>query len=212
MGGLGSGRYDRWDNKETTEDYLQIDIRKWHREGLLLPDTCFVRSWSRYGKPYSSIIVSVLSNQVVFIYQGTNRDGTKQDYNYSIRINYTPCNYGNARPWFICPAVGCGRRVAILYQGSIFSCRKCFRLTYKSQSEGINARATRRADKIREQLDWEPGIFNGIGLKPKGMHWRTFASLKAKHNILVRFVISDFIGRFGGASYLMDDIEAYISD
>ena len=23
-------------------------------------------------------------------------------------------------------------------------------------------------------MGWEPGILNGEGLKPKGMHWRTF--------------------------------------
>lgn len=43
-------------------------------------------------------------------------------------------------------------------------------------------RATRRADRLRERLGWEPGILNGTGDKPKGMHWRTSERLKASHN------------------------------
>ena len=33
MGGSGSGR--RWNSKETTSAYYQLDIRRWQREGLL---------------------------------------------------------------------------------------------------------------------------------------------------------------------------------
>jgi hypothetical protein len=40
----------------------------------------------------------------------------------------------------------------------------------------------RRADTIRRRLGWEPGILNGDGGKPKGMHWRTFERLKAEHD------------------------------
>ena len=36
---------------------------------------------------------------------------------------------------FICPAAGCGRRVAILYRGGIFACRHCYRLAYASSRE-----------------------------------------------------------------------------
>jgi hypothetical protein len=46
-------------------------------------------------------------------------------------------------------------------------------------------RTARQADKIRKKLGWEPGILNGRGWKkPKGMHWRTFERLTAKHNAL----------------------------
>ena len=100
-------------------------------------------------------------------------------------LDWTPCNLGGQRPWFRCPARGCGRRVAILYGGAIFACRHCYRLAYPSQRETADDRAARRADSIRERLGWEPGILNGPGLKPKGMHWRTFKRLKAEHDAFV---------------------------
>jgi hypothetical protein len=67
-----------------------------------------------------------------------------------------------------------GRRVAILYAGGIFACRCCYQLAYASSREDAGGRATRRADRLRARLGWEPGILNGEGGKPKWMRWRTF--------------------------------------
>jgi hypothetical protein len=80
------------------------------------------------------------------------------------------------------PAVGCRRRVAILYGGTIFACRRCQQLAYDSTREDAGDRATRRADSIRERLGWEPGILNGGGPKPKWMRWRTFRRLVDQHD------------------------------
>ena len=67
----------------------------------------------------------------------------------------------------------------------MFACRQCNRLAYRSQREADDDRATRRADKLRNRLGWEPGILNGNGWKPKGMHWRTFERLQASHDAYV---------------------------
>jgi hypothetical protein len=109
----------------------------------------------------------------------------------SVKCTWTPCNFGGRRAWFVCPAMGCGRRVAILYGGSIFACRHCYRLAYPSQRETDVDRAMRRADAIRRRLGWEPGILNGDGGKPKGMHWRTFERMKAEHDALVVEALAD---------------------
>ena len=40
--------------------------------------------------------------------------------------------------WFVCPLVGCGRRVGKLYLppgGRYYGCRHCYRLTYESAQE-----------------------------------------------------------------------------
>src|ERR1700730_10930955 len=79
-------------------------------------------------------------------------------------------------PFFLAPPA-CGRRVAILYGGGIFACRRCYRLAYASSRENAGGRATRRADRLRARLAWEPGILNGEGGKPKWMRWRTFERL-----------------------------------
>jgi hypothetical protein len=88
---------------------------------------------------------------------------------YAVRIVLTPCNLGGWRAWFVCPAVGCGQRVAILYGGSIFACRHCYQLAYTSAREDAGDRAARRADRLRARLAWKPGILNGRGGKPRWM-------------------------------------------
>jgi len=103
-----------------------------------------------------------------------------------VNLDWTNCKFGGRRPWFLCPATGCGKRVAILYDGVIFACRHCHQLAYASQRETGYDRMARRADRIRTKLGWEPGILNGKGLRPKGMHWKTFERLSAQHDALVQ--------------------------
>jgi len=100
----------------------------------------------------------------------------------------TACNLGGQRLWFRCPARGCGRRVAILYGGGIFACRHCYKLAYPSQREPSYGRARLRADRIRAKLGWKADILNGGGVKPKGMHWRTFMRLLAEYEANVEQV------------------------
>lgn len=58
-------------------------------------------------------------------------------------------------------------------------------------------RATRRAEKIREKLKWDPGVLNGDQWKPKGMHWRTFERLCDQHEGFVDVVWREARLRFG---------------
>jgi hypothetical protein len=102
-------------------------------------------------------------------------------------------------PWSICQAVGCGRRVAILYGCAIFACRRCYQLAYDASSrEDVGGRATRRADRLRARLDWEPGILNGGGEKPKWMRWRTFERLAAEHDQFVGRSMQAMMLKLGG--------------
>lgn len=43
--------------------------------------------------------------------------GDWQDESYPVGLDTTPCHLGGERSWFLCPARGCGKRVAILYGG-----------------------------------------------------------------------------------------------
>jgi hypothetical protein len=185
MGGIGSGQYSRYGASHTTDDYRLIDVRRWQRDGLLTPNKTFSWRWSRHGEEVASIRVSTEVNRVTLTYRHRNGGGDWKDKSYPVWLDWTPCNYGGQRAWFRCPASGCGRRVAILYSGSIFACRHCHQLAYQSQREQAHDRTTRRADKIRERLCWESGILNGNGQKPKGMHWRTFEQLTIKHDALL---------------------------
>ena len=99
------------------------------------------------------------------------------------QLAWTPCNFGGHRPWFICPAQGCGHRVAVLYGGrGIFACRHCYQLVYESQREQPHYRALRRAQAIRMKLGGSGSMAEPFPDKPKGMHWRTYERLRAEHD------------------------------
>jgi hypothetical protein len=179
MGGFGSGRRS---SKSCTDDMRALDVRRLHRDGFLRPGMRFGWQWTQRGEEVASINVAVDTDLVVLSYRQRQRGGQWQDMSYPVWLERTPCHFGGLRVWWRCPAVGCGRRVAILHGGAMFACRRCHQLAYRCQRETDDDRAARRADTIRRRLGWEPGILNGGGLKPKGMHWRTFERLQAMHD------------------------------
>ncbi|MEI8570803.1 hypothetical protein U737_17970 [Methylomonas sp. LW13] len=190
MGGFGSGRLS---DIKSTDYYRTIDIREWLPQRLIESAGCFTVSWFRNGKPNGKMNVRVEANQVRLSYSVRIDRGDWQYLNYSIGLQTTGCHFGGRRYWFSCPALGCGKRVAVLYMGDkYFACRKCCQLAYSSQRETLEDRAIRKVDKIREKLEWEPGFLNGRGLKPKGMHWKTFHRLWAEHDKFVGRAISGY--------------------
>jgi hypothetical protein len=78
--------------------------------------------------------------------------------------------------------------------------------SYKSQNESITDRACRRADKIRERLQWELGILNGNQLKPTGMHWQTFNRLSAQHNQFVTIAFEKQGWMFAQCGYTLESL------
>ena len=193
MGGIGSGRHWQFGTSETTDDYRSIDIRWLKQEGMLSRGRSSRITWSRHGAVVASIGIRAEPGRVVLTYKHQSYGSDWQDKSYPVHLETTPCHLGGERHWFLCPARGCGRRVAILYDGVIFACRRCYRLAYPSQREPFHDRATRRADRIRERLGWEPGILRGRGPKPKGMHWKTFERLVAEHDALVQVSFAGII-------------------
>ena len=196
MGGVGSGRHYRHGG-DCTDDYRRIDVRYWQREGLLQAGTSFSCSWSRNGETIADINVRTETDRVFFNYRHRRNGGEWKHEDYPVRLDWTACNYGGRRAWFLCPAVGCGRRVAILYGGAIFACRHCYRLAYRSQREAAHDREMRRADKIRERLGWMPGILNPSGGKPKGMRWQTYLRLMAEYDAAANASLAGSMQRLG---------------
>ncbi len=195
MGGIGSGR--RWHlyAKDTTSDYLSIDVRRWQRDGLLKPDQWFGWQWKSYGEVAASIQVYAKKDRVTLMYRYQRNGGDWKDESYPVYLDWTECHLGGKRPWFLCPASGCGQRVALLYLGGIFACRHCYQLAYQSQRAPPHERAAHRADRIREKLGWEPGIVNGKGWKPKGMHCTTFERLTKEHDNFVQYSMAELAAK-----------------
>jgi len=199
MGGMGSGKKFYLGAKNTTENYRSIDVRHWQRNGLLAPYQTFWLRWTRDSEVVASISVNTKPGRVILTYRHRKDSEDWSNKNYTVYLDWTLCNFGGKRPWFLCPAPRCSRRVATLYVGCIFACRHCYQLAYQSQRETYDDRAARRANKIREKLDWKPGILNEIGWKPKGMHWSTFEQLTAKHNAFVDVSIKGMAEFLGGS-------------
>jgi hypothetical protein len=194
MGGFGSGRRL---GKVCTDEMRALDVRKLQRQRLLTPGNSLTWSWSRNGDTYATINLLVGADRATLNYRQRERDGEWRPMNYPVRLAWTDCNFGGRRAWWLCPAAGCGRRVAVLFGGRIFACRHCHQLAYRSQRESDDDRAARRADTIRRRLDWEPGILNGSEWKPKGMHWLTFERLQARHDAYVNAALAGMMARLG---------------
>ena len=203
MGGYNSGRHG---GKRTTNDMHVLDIRHIQRAGRLKPGQSFNWQWSRRGEVIASINMRTDTDRVTLIYRTRNHGDEWQDMNYPVRLAWTGCNYGGQRAWWLCPAVGCGRRVAVLYGGKVYACRHCHKLAYSTQRQQADDRATSKADRIRKRLGWDAGILNGNGGKPKGMHWRTFVRLQAAHNAHVNQALAGMAAKLGVAMERLEGI------
>lgn len=205
MDGSGSGRRWHWGAKNITSEYRSIDVRCLQRDGLLEPGRSYGWQWSRNGETVGSINIRTEPDRITLNYRHRSAGDDWEDKTYPVYLDWTDCNLGGKRPWFLCPARNCSRRVAKLFGGEIFACRHCHQLAYPSQRETPDDRAARRAENIREKLDWEPGILNGEGCKPKGMHWKTFERLSARHDDLVQRSLLGMALRFNLPIGSVDD-------
>jgi hypothetical protein len=166
MGGSGSGR--RCYSKATTSNYHQLDVRDWHRHGWLGRPFFFCHWWK------VELAASTRSApDVVRLYH--RNDQARQSIPDRVRLEWTPCNYGGSRPWFLCP--GCGRRVAILYGAGSFACRHCRQLAYDSQNDSGWRRSINQARVARMKLGASANLTEPLPERPKGMHRRTYRRL-----------------------------------
>lgn len=121
-------------------------------------------------------------------YTVTPRDDDPTEYDYRIALEYTPCNFGGVRPWFRCPAAGCGDRVGKLHRppgADVFACRECHDLGYRtSRTSGDEMKqAELRYRRAYAKIDPggrrpHPNDYGPIPPeKPKGMHTSTYADL-----------------------------------
>ena len=206
MGGFSSGNHG---GKRCTSDLRELDVRRFARDGLLKPGYGFCWSWTSNGEKVASIgIRGVTLDTMRLQYNHQPIGGEKENKDYTVRLARTVCNLGGDRVWWHCPAAGCGRRVAVLYLGStgVFACRHCNRLAYRSQRETQGDRLIRKAGKLRARLGWVPGILNGEGGKPKGMHWRTYWQLAFEHHTIALQVMQGLSAKFAPMIARLDEI------
>jgi hypothetical protein len=168
-------------SRDMTSSYKQLDVRKWQRGGYLERGRVFSWQWSSNGEPMGFIHVQTQPDRATLSYRH-RRAGVEEwtSEEYPVTIEWTPCHFGGRRAWFLCPARGCGRRVAILYLGGIAACRHCYQLAYESQREAPHDRALTRTQAIRMKLGGSGSMADPFPTKPKRMHWRTYLSYLRK--------------------------------
>lgn len=163
----------RYGTKSTVENYRALDVRSLARDGVLQAGYVCQWFWSRDGEKVASIGIKSETHSIRLIY---NANGEPQDYR--VRLDWTACHYGGSRAWLICPAVGCGRRVAKLYGGAIFACRHCHQLNYASQQWSRADRANNSSWRLRRKMGWDLGWMDCPAEclpRPKGQHQKTHA-------------------------------------
>ena len=164
MGSPASG--NRRPSRQCTDELLAIDIRALSRAGAI-----------RLGTVFTLSSPSVIVAQGVFWHESTlglRSFGADVHLDHEIQITRTPCHLGGSRPWFLCPE--CDKRAAILYLAhNRPCCRACLNLVYRSSRESELERLRRALSKARTKIEWAPYAMGEIGVKPKNMHWRTYA-------------------------------------
>lgn len=196
MGGLGSGQWQV--GRNMTQDHRQLDVRQLQRGGFLENRQSLEWAWRRDGETVASIQIRTDADRLHLVYRH-RRNGEVKRMDYPVSLNWTSCHLGGRRAWFLCPASGCGRRVAILYIGAagIFACRHCYQLAYACQRETAGLRAERRLNAVKRKLGWMDGALNPAGGKPKGQHWQTYERVRAQHDVMAGAVLAGLAAQTG---------------
>jgi hypothetical protein len=129
-------------------------------------------------------------NSFIRLFYAKILDGEKTQFDYRIKLEISPCNYGGKRYWFICPLVHngipCKRKVAVLYkEGDYFGCRHCQNLTYSSRNENRRCKhynlfkTVTIGDKIRElKLACKRKSYAGLPTKSQKRIRRLFDKIR----------------------------------
>jgi hypothetical protein len=160
---VGAGR-PSWHGK--VEQHRKIDVRRWARDGLLVPGWIGQWTWRDPDSLHvdARIAVSVWASHVRLDFAIDQHPVSQV-----VLLERKACHFGGYRVWFKCPS--CTRQVALLYmQGHRFACRNCQELAFESQSEDFIDRTWRRQQKVESKMGAQRA-------RPKGMHRQTYARL-----------------------------------
>lgn len=213
MGGYGSGKRVGSRQRPIKGESLRVSSTYLHQEDLIQRGQEFEKSstltyTSNRRKGKSTIGITTLPNEIQIDYTITDkRSGDKQEFSYSVTVEWTECNFGGYRPWFRCPSANCNERVEKLYKPpneNYFACRHCHDISYHRCN--ISGKPTdiamykkrRLADKLDED---EPDVRVGLTPpnKPKDMHWETYNDLydewkywDKRHELFCRKKLEEF--------------------
>ena len=168
MGGLGSGRWNRDDQKTAVESCYSLDVNELARKGMLCDGAAGFMWWiDEFGEnPFCLEFSSVHDDRgepdLLLSYRWYDwwDDEPPEDISFVVPLQTTRPYFGGLRWWFTCPlevADGnpCNRRVGKLYLPSdarYFGCRHCYDLVYRPMANLLE-HAKRRLKVHRKQME-----------------------------------------------------------
>jgi hypothetical protein len=172
--------------------YRQLEVGQLSRAGALQDGATGSLRWADGGE----IGIVGGEDRIELVYRATLPGADEsEDVRQTVWIQRTSCNYGGARPWFLCPQ--CHRRALKLYGGPRFLCRICAGFAYASQRESDMDRFLTRAQAIRARLGGTGDVTELFPPKPKGMHWRTYERLRDESERASFRSLQMAVARFG---------------
>ena len=174
MGGYGSGRRR---TNQAVGSFYKLDVRKLQRDGALLKSASAVLQWAHGGRIAAHAHFESTGVALTVNYGLLGLHGRWSHFKHHLALAWTSCHYGGSRAWFICPGLGCGRRVATLFGREDFACRHCRKISYDCQRIAPLSRAMARAQTIRTRLGGSPDLSLPFPPRPKGMHEWTYTKL-----------------------------------
>ena len=136
-----------WSQRPLVESCQALDASDLHQAGVFRaqPGTSYTVTW----KPAQTVPNlrcwvrrndGGLSLHLHYTVDDPSSRSTPMLIEYNIGLQWTACQFGGRRPWFLCPGVSpdglvCSRRVRKLYRppgARWFCCRSCWNLSYAS--------------------------------------------------------------------------------
>ena len=162
-----------------------LDVRELQRAGVFQDRWLTLKPslrWPRIEKMYVTRywIKLELYNQVV---------------PQQIRVSWTRCHFGGARPWLHCPF--CQRRVARLFNGmGGYFCRVCVgNPIYESQRRSMKARAYLQAYRLRQRLGGSRPVLDPVPERPYRMKRVTYSRISARIQRLEQPLVGSRVAR-----------------
>ena len=158
MGGYGSTRWGWQSTRATTEGLPALDVRVLSRRGYFAARpgevATGIEAWRRNGEEVGRVEVIYRGDVPRFLILEYRVCPPGKEWHIMrerVGLDRTPCTFGGARRWLVCP--GCKkRRGVLLCVGGLFRCRVCHDLAYRSTRETPGNRARRRTAKREQQI------------------------------------------------------------
>jgi hypothetical protein len=181
MGSVLSTRWAGHRKATTVEDCLALDVGALERAGAFGQGSCMGScQWSDpvSREMYFSIAFTSLDDSVHLHYSNNQ---TAESLDYEVKVETRKLRFGGVRRCFLCPAIGCGQRVRILYLppgARYFACRRCYRISYASRNRNPRNAALDKAQRIRMRLGGTASMLEPFPPKPEAISWQKYRRLR----------------------------------